>query len=341
MGLDRIGVIIGKEMVAWTKTGESLLATKPIKINTCGLKYAPKANVDELVIKQCNLSGFSSKEEIIQCFKNLDINVRIEDFSPRHIETFNLIRNDVETLRRMGLKEAVPSGICMSDWRNIEKTEQLCSEYGINFSFPPTRRAYCGNNTSNTVFINSSEDALESSNGVFRKFKHEIGHRRHYTYYASDGTVKSNGANSVLGQGVCDNLEFANRQLKVLGIDGRVAVIKTVPYPYQLTMPFSGRFIPLEGGKILQIDISKMTSYMNKKCRCYNKEYLSEQVAEIFEDLLKGRRYDDLTMLMYDFAGGGRIPNLVINGLKYDDYIKSLYKNTELVNRLKEFITVS
>ena len=95
MRLDRIGVIIGKEMVAWTKTGESMLATKPIKINTCGLKYAPKANVDELVIKQCNLSGFSSKEEIIQCFKNLGINVRIEDFSPRHIETFNLIRDAV------------------------------------------------------------------------------------------------------------------------------------------------------------------------------------------------------------------------------------------------------
>lgn len=84
-----------------------------------------------------------------------------------------------------------------------------------------------------------------------------------------------------------------------------------------------------------------MLTYMNNKCHCYNKEWVSEQVAEIFEDLLKGRRFDDLTMLMYDFSGGGRIPNLIIDGKKYDDYIKSLYENKELVNKLKEFITVS
>ena len=44
---------------------------------------------------------------------------------------------------------------------------------------------------------------------------------------------------------------------------------------------------------------------------------------------------------MYDFAGGGRIPNLIINGKKYDDYIKTLYKNKELVNKLKEYIIIA
>ena len=127
----------------------------------------------------------------------------------------------------------------------------------------------------------------------------------------------------------------------MLGFEEQVATIKNVPTPYQLTAPFQSKIIPLSTGKILTVDVSKMTAYMNGKCHCYNKEYLSEQVAEIFEDLLKGRRYNDLTMLMYDFAGGGRIPNLIINGQKYDDYIKSLYENKELVNKLKEFIEIS
>ena len=128
--------------------------------------------------------------------------------------------------------------------------------------------------------------------------------------------------------------------MEVLGIDARVLKVN-YPTQYQLTAPINGKFIPLEGNKPLCVDLSKMINYMNDKCHCYNKEILSEQVAEIFEDLLKGRRYDDLTMLMYDFAGGGRIPNLIINGMKYDDYIKSLYENKELVKKLKDFILIS
>ena len=33
MGVEKIGINIGKEIIAWTKTGKSLLATKPIKVN--------------------------------------------------------------------------------------------------------------------------------------------------------------------------------------------------------------------------------------------------------------------------------------------------------------------
>ena len=310
------------------------------KPSLVGLRYAPSTRVDKFVTSLDGAIGFRTREEIVQYFKNLGVNVRIEDFTPKHLETFNLIRDDIELLRRMGLKEAVPEGICLSDWRNIEKTKTLLAEYGLDMHFPAERRAYCGGN-SNTVFINSSDDALESSSGVFKKFKHEIGHRWHYTHYNSKGVLGSNGANSVLGNGIENNIDFANRQLKVLGFDEQVATIKGISTPYQLTAPFQGKIIPLSTGKILTVDVSKMTAYINGKCNCYNKEYLSEQIAEVFEDLLKGRRYDDLTMLMYDFAGGGRIPNLIINGKKYDDYIKSLYENKELVNKLKEFIEIT
>ncbi len=310
------------------------------KPSLIGLHYNPSTRVDKFVSKLDCTAGFRTKEEIIQYFKSLGIDVRLEDFTSTHLESFNLIRDDVELLRRMGLKEAVPKGICLSDWRNVEKTKQLLTEYGLERSLPSTNRAYCGGN-SNIVFINSSDKALERSNGVFRKFKHEIGHRRHYTHYNSKGILGSNGTYSVLGKGLNDNVSFANRQLEVLGINAKVFKIPNYSMQYQVTAPVNGKFIPLEGNRVLNVDVSKMTAYMNGKCHCYNKEYLSEQVAEVFEDLLKGRRYNDLTMLMYDFAGGGRIPNLIINGQKYDDYIKSLYENKELVNKLKEFIEIT
>ena len=315
-------------------------STNPIQ--TFGLRIKPQLTADTVQIKGVKplVAGFRNKEEIVQYFKNLGIDVRIESLSDKHIETFNLIRKDIETLEKMGLKDALPKGICLSDWRDVEKTKQILREYGLDMHFPTDRRAYCGA-SSNTIFINSSDEALASSNGIFRKFKHEIGHRRHFTYYTPNGVLGSNGSNSILGQGVKDNIEFANRQMQVLGIEGSVANVKNIAMPYNITSPINGNLIPLQSGKVLNIDTSMMVNYMNKRCHCYNKSLLSEQVAEIFEDLLKGRQFDDLTMLMYDFAGGGRIPNLIINGKSYDEYIKSLYKNKDLINKLREFISVT
>ena len=305
--------------------------TEPLKNDIVQISKNP--------VSEKSSSGFKSKEEIIKYFQNMGIDVRIENFSDKHLETFNLIREDIKILKKMGLEKALPERICLSDWRDVEKTRQITSEYGLDIEFPPDRRAYCGA-SSNTIFINSSEDALKNSNGVFRKFKHEIGHRMHFTYCTPTGILESNGANSVLGESVEDNIEFANRQLQVLGIDEKVCKIMGYPLPYNITSPINKRYMPLQNKTVLDIDVTKMITYMNDKCHCYNKTYLSEQVAEIFEDLLKERKFDDLTMLMYDFAGGGRIPNLRINGKKYDDYIKSLYENKELVNKLKEFIVI-
>ena len=42
MGIEKLGVNIGKEIIAWTRTGgKSLLATRPVKVNIQGLKYTP------------------------------------------------------------------------------------------------------------------------------------------------------------------------------------------------------------------------------------------------------------------------------------------------------------
>ena len=111
------------------------------KPSLVGLRYAPSTKVDKFVSKLDSTARFSTREEIVQYFKNLGVDVRIEDFTPKHLETFNLIRDDVELLRRMGLKEAVPKGICLSDWRNTEKTKALLTEYGLDMRFSAERRA--------------------------------------------------------------------------------------------------------------------------------------------------------------------------------------------------------
>ena len=51
MGLGKIGTTIGKEIVAWTKTGKSLLATKPVKVTLSDLKYTSKLKADTFVKK--------------------------------------------------------------------------------------------------------------------------------------------------------------------------------------------------------------------------------------------------------------------------------------------------
>ena len=55
MGLEKVGVDIGKEIIAWARTGKSLLATRPVKINTRELKYAPELKADTLQISEIQL----------------------------------------------------------------------------------------------------------------------------------------------------------------------------------------------------------------------------------------------------------------------------------------------
>ena len=63
-----LGTTIGKEIIAWTRTSgsKSLLATRPVKINTCGLKLAP-LKTDTIHISrigQCTLNNAHSYSHI-------------------------------------------------------------------------------------------------------------------------------------------------------------------------------------------------------------------------------------------------------------------------------------
>lgn len=47
MGIEKAGIQLGKEIIAWTRTsGKSLLTTRPVKVNTAGLRLAPKLEGD-------------------------------------------------------------------------------------------------------------------------------------------------------------------------------------------------------------------------------------------------------------------------------------------------------
>ena len=69
MGIGKIGTTIGKEIIAWTKTGKSLLATKPIKVNTCGLKIVP---ITEDIV-QFNKFSIPAEKEITSILRRHSI----------------------------------------------------------------------------------------------------------------------------------------------------------------------------------------------------------------------------------------------------------------------------
>lgn len=68
MGIGKIGTTIGKEIIAWTKTGKSLLTTRPVKVNTTGLRLASSLEGDVVQIsKQENRWTKNPKEYIPNC----------------------------------------------------------------------------------------------------------------------------------------------------------------------------------------------------------------------------------------------------------------------------------
>jgi len=331
------------------------------QIDFRGLRYvksAPKIDTFEKVSTEV-LKPFKNKQEIISYFESIGVKVDLRSFSEQDLRTFARIRNEIIQMEKMGVRTTKPKRIVLSDWSKTDETIQMFDEVNVNcrnmLDYLKTRRAYTHVN-SDTVFINSSPEAQMFNKGKsFKKFRHEMGHRNHYV----SGT-RTDGSNSVLGQGNSD-LTFLEREMRVLGrndwqllsslpsqAEGVVRPeLVNIANPIKLQLQgeacaqarvfVAGNPKPVP----LKIDTSRMVQAMNAECKCYNPKNLSEQVAEMFEDLLKGRTFSDRTMLMYDFAGGPRIPNLKINGLSYDDYIKSLYKNKDLIEELKSYILIS
>lgn len=76
MGLEKIGVNISKELIAWTRTsGKSLLATRPVKVNIQGLKYVPQLEKDVVQLSKndylANIRKLALKDKDTKLLENL------------------------------------------------------------------------------------------------------------------------------------------------------------------------------------------------------------------------------------------------------------------------------
>lgn len=90
MGLEKIGTTIGKEIIAWTRTGTSLLAAKPVKINTCGLKYVQNLTHDSV--------SFTNNYYLSEPFVRSLTKIKGKD----HLDTMRMVKDLI--LKRMGYK---------------------------------------------------------------------------------------------------------------------------------------------------------------------------------------------------------------------------------------------
>lgn len=130
MGYGKIGLNIGKEIIAWTRTsGKSLLATKPAKVNIQGLKYAPNINSENL-----SISSFISKEpsiEKLEFFQYLemikkDINSTLStQISPRRLKNGALpVLSGENNISKYGIKsykDLIKSNLFTQDELNVIK----------------------------------------------------------------------------------------------------------------------------------------------------------------------------------------------------------------------------
>lgn len=79
--------------------------------------------------------------------------------------------------------------------------------------------------------------------------------------------------------------------------------------------------------KALRDKANALLNYYVDYIKAEVKPRKDEFIPEIFAKITSGEIFTDKTMLLYDIAGGPRVPNLQINGKSYENYINDLYKN--------------
>ena len=101
MRLEKVGLNIGKEIIAWTRNGKSLLAMQPVKVNTAGLKLAPQlegdiVQINKTIQKKAGtiLNTKTGLQEPIT-FSDLPKEMKIDDCSIYDITAYNLNKEDI------------------------------------------------------------------------------------------------------------------------------------------------------------------------------------------------------------------------------------------------------
>ena len=97
MTLGKIGTTLGKEIIAWTRSGKNLLAMIPVKINTAGLKLAPQLERDTIEITKKTIDAVepyrsllvrnSDKQVVSKYYKEYLSDKEIKSLN-KYIETY-------------------------------------------------------------------------------------------------------------------------------------------------------------------------------------------------------------------------------------------------------------
>ena len=359
---------IGLEILTLIGLGAELIIGKGKHIKSLWQKLvSPKSTMQKPNTGIPEIVDFKNLEEAKEYFDRFGIKTIVKDGSENHLTDLNNIKKDLVLLEKNGVAIPKPNSIILCDWQNVDESKQIFRTLNIDerkADSCKTLAGYWGTISKSTdnkchVIINSS------FSGNYGKFIHEMGHIHQDSFRTSYWHSK----------GLSDR-EFINKQLDVLGLsdigiadDGidmiiresgnefTPAIFHNVHYANvspEVKIKIKNLFPSIKNDddylklfsifgkdrKTYVINAKKMADKMYSESGVYAPEKIWENVAEIFEGLNKGKEYSDLVMLMYDINGGGRVPNLVIKGKKYDDYIDSLYNNKDLIAELRKCIEV-
>ncbi len=309
------------------------------------------------------ITDFKNIREASEYFGNLGIKTELKSGSEKHLTDLNNIKDDLMLLEKNGVAYKKPDSIVLSDWHNNDELKEIFRRLNIDEEFS----LFCNNNTWAWGTVTKGTDNKHhviintSFSGNYGRFIHEMGHIHqdfiNSSYWHSKG----------LG-----DREFMQKQLDILGhpeiklsdnYDTPHSFISSVLRYYNLSDTISEqvkenvfRMFPDlserdltkvfcvgdKDGKTYYINAKKMVDKMASESGVYAPDKSWENVAEIFQKLNKGEgdKLSDLVMLMYDINGGGRVPNIKIKGKNYDEYIESLYNNSDLINQLRKMVDV-
>ena len=283
---------------------------------------------------------FKSFDDAKVWFEKFGIKTEFRDISESDLSSLNKIAKDFAELDRLGVAASKPDLLIISDWTKIDELSTLPAIRKKDIDILRTHAGYWGYAGAGAdgkihVFANSKSLSTFADKNILQ---HEIGH---HCRYVEDSVLKKTNNLEDLGSKKLEILGYRTNlaHKNIFGADGPEYLRTPDGAEYASILAseekWNARYPILSGKGITDLFNREVT-----KSYGYKDYEADEYVADIFRGLTTGKKYSDEVMLAYDFINGGRVPNLVINGKSYDEYIKSLYDNPELVQKLRDMVTI-